>query len=90
MKNVNEKPQFDTCPECHVGRLKRRYVAYLTWIGRGYVTVPDFPAWVCDVCGFREYDTRAMRRLNLLLSPTVQEARGQHRKTDHLQQPPAG
>lgn len=89
---MSEQPnnqELITCPECHVGRLKRRYVAYLTWIGRGYVTVPDFPAWVCDVCGFREYDTRAMHRLNLLLDPAIQEARAQRRKTDHLS-PPLG
>ena len=89
MKEHDHKPELITCPECHVGRLKRRYVAYLTWIGRGYVTVPDFPAWVCDICGFREYDTRAVRRLNLLLDPAMQKARNQRRKTDHLS-PPAG
>lgn len=87
MENSTQNPELTTCPECHVGRLKRRYVAYLTWIGRGYVTVPDFPAWVCDVCGFREYDTRAMRRLNLLLSPSIKDRKSQHRKTDHLSPP---
>lgn len=89
MKKPSEHPALITCPECHVGRLKRRYVAYLTWIGRGYVTVPDFPAWVCDVCGFREYDTRAMRRLNLLLSPSMKDQKSQHGKVDHLP-PPMG
>ena len=82
-----------TCPECQVGRLKHRFVAYFTWIGRDYVSVPDFPAWVCDVCSYCEYDSRAMRRLDLLLSPIVDEPakviqrRAQKRKTDHL--PPA-
>lgn len=79
-----------TCPECQVGRLKHRFVAYFTWIGRDYVSVPDFPAWVCDVCSYCEYDTRALRRLNLLLSPIVDEPakviqrRTQKSKTDHL------
>ena len=89
MENHDETPNLNTCPECHVGRLKRRYVAYLTWIGRGYVTVPDFPAWICDVCGFREYDTRAMRRLNLLLSPTMNDQTSKTGKTEHLS-PPMG
>jgi hypothetical protein len=35
------------------------------------ITVPDFPVWVCDMCGHREEDVRARRWLNILLSPTV-------------------
>lgn len=54
-----------------MGRLSRRYITYLTWLGDELITVPDFPAWVCDVCGFRMYDHRALNRLSLLLSPNA-------------------
>lgn len=49
----------------------RDYVTYLTWLGDELVTVPDFPAWVCDVCHRREYDLAALNQLSLLLSPSA-------------------
>jgi len=51
--------------------MRRRYVTYFTWMGEELITVPDFPAWVCDVCGRREYDPRALNHLSLLLSPNA-------------------
>jgi YgiT-type zinc finger domain-containing protein len=44
-------------------------VTYFTWLADELITVPDFPAWICDVCGKREYDAEALNRLALLLSP---------------------
>jgi YgiT-type zinc finger domain-containing protein len=51
--------------------LRRRFVTYFTWLGEELITVPDFPAWVCDVCGRREYDPAALNHLSLLLSPNA-------------------
>ncbi|MCD6577787.1 MAG: YgiT-type zinc finger protein [Anaerolineaceae bacterium] len=45
-------------------------VTYFTWIGKDLITVPDFPAWVCDICGRMEYDHKALNKLTLLLSPS--------------------
>ncbi len=42
---------------------------YFTWLADELITVPDFPAWICDVCCKREYDVEALNRLALLLSP---------------------
>jgi YgiT-type zinc finger domain-containing protein len=72
-------PKLDTeldnqtyiCRECQSGKMVRRFVTYLTWIGDELITVPDFPAWVCDVCGRCEYDGKALNRLSLLLSPNA-------------------
>jgi YgiT-type zinc finger domain-containing protein len=44
---------------------------YFTWLGDALITVPDFPCWVCDICGRREYDPKALSALNLLLSPNA-------------------
>jgi hypothetical protein len=41
----------------------------MTWLGNEVITVPDFPAWVCDMCGHRDYDTKALAQLSLLLNP---------------------
>jgi YgiT-type zinc finger domain-containing protein len=46
-------------------------VAYFTWMGEELISVPDFPAWVCDICGRREYDTQALNQLSLLLNPAI-------------------
>jgi YgiT-type zinc finger domain-containing protein len=55
------------CPECQVGTLRAAGVAYLTRLRGQLVTVPDFPAWVCDVCGRREYDEAAIAELRAML-----------------------
>lgn len=59
------------CNECQAGHMHRQYVAYYTWLGDELITVPDFPAWVCDFCGRCEYDENALTRLTLLLSPNA-------------------
>lgn len=51
--------------------MHRQYLTYFTWLGDELITVPDFPAWVCDVCGKREYDMQALSQLNLLLTPNA-------------------
>jgi hypothetical protein len=41
----------------------------MTWLGDDLITVPDFPAWICDMCGHRNYDSEALVQLSLLLNP---------------------
>ena len=55
--------------ECQTGILQLQHLTYFTWLNDELITVPNFPAWVCDVCGRREYDSQAIIRLNTLLSP---------------------
>ena len=62
-------------------------VAYFTWLGDELISVPDFPAWVCDICGRREYDIQALNQLSLLLIPsagktTLRKSTRINRKTD--------
>jgi len=49
--------------------MRRTHVTYFTWAGSEMITVPDFPAWVCDICGKREYDLEALNRLSQVLFP---------------------
>jgi len=70
----DENPLLDSallCPECHAGILHLRYLTYFTWLDQELITVPNFPSWVCDVCGRREYDGRAISWLNTLLHPSA-------------------
>ena len=57
------------CPECHAGHIRMQHVVYYTWVSGELITVPDFPAWVCDLCGMREYDQRALAWLKIILNP---------------------
>ena len=59
------------CRECQAGHLRRKNVTYFTWLMDELITVPDFPAWVCDVCGRRVYDPRAITQLSTLLNPSA-------------------
>ena len=57
------------CNECPAGVMHNRHITYFTWLGDELITVPNFPAWVCDMCGKREYDERAVAMLSMLLNP---------------------
>lgn len=48
-----------------------RHITYFTWLGEELITVPHFPAWVCDMCGKREYDEHAIAWLTMLLDPNA-------------------
>jgi len=70
MSNV-ALPKPTQCKECQAGMMQVHYITYFTWLNEELITVPNFPAWVCDVCGRREYDERAISWLTLLLSPSA-------------------
>jgi YgiT-type zinc finger domain-containing protein len=59
------------CRECSAGVMHMESVTYFTWLNNELITVPNFPAWVCDMCGRREFDPRAITWLNTLLSPAT-------------------
>ncbi len=52
------------------------YITYFTWLGDELITVPNFPAWVCDVCGRREYDEKSISWLTMLLNPDAGKPTG--------------
>jgi len=53
--------------------MRKTHVTHFTWVGDEMITVPDFPAWVCDICGKREYDLQALNRLSAALLPSSEE-----------------
>ena len=70
-QDKEEKPaQYQSlCSECQTGVMHLKHLTYFTWLNEELITVPNFPAWVCDMCGRREYDSRAIKWLNALLHP---------------------
>ncbi|MCJ7703628.1 MAG: YgiT-type zinc finger protein [Anaerolineales bacterium] len=79
-----------TCPECQAGIMGLAYITYFTWLGAELITVPDFPAWICDVCGRRDYDSQAVSWLNTLLNAGGGHSkRSRHPKPLPQERPPA-
>jgi YgiT-type zinc finger domain-containing protein len=68
----SEPVKYETlCPECQTGAMRLHYKTYFTWLDQELITVPNFPAWICDMCGRREFDARAINWLNTLLNPAT-------------------
>ena len=64
-------PGTSPCSECPAGVMHLRHITYFTWLGEELITVPNFPAWICDMCGKRAYDERAIAWLTMLLNPNA-------------------
>jgi YgiT-type zinc finger domain-containing protein len=62
-------PPADSCPDCQVGTLQPRAVPYYASLRGMLITIPYFPAWVCDVCRHCEYDENAVEELRAILGP---------------------
>lgn len=56
--------------------MRLQFLTYFTWLGDELITVPNFPAWVCDVCGRREYDEKSISWLTMLLNPDAGKPTG--------------
>ena len=68
-KHMTENFDSQPCLKCQGGRQHLQTVTLMTWLGDDLITVPDFPAWVCDLCGYSVYDSQALAHLSLLLNP---------------------
>jgi YgiT-type zinc finger domain-containing protein len=80
----DENRRTAPCGECQAGVMHLHHVTYFTWLDDELVTVPNFPAWVCDICGRREYDVRAIAWLSALLSPETGRSPGVKPKPGRL------
>jgi YgiT-type zinc finger domain-containing protein len=88
--NQNIQDAVVQCNECQAGQMHRRFLTYFTWLGDDLITVPDFPSWVCDVCGRREYDLQALSQLSLLLNPSAGKSTRRVRRPAHSPEPKKG
>ena len=77
-------PELIPCNECPAGNMRIRHITYFTWLGQELIMVPNFPAWVCDICGKREYDAQAVSWLNMLLNPEAGHASRRAKRTSRL------
>ena len=66
---MTNQPQTQPCRHCQGGRKSLKSATLMTWLGSELISVPNFPAWICDLCGHRTYDSHALAQLSLLLNP---------------------
>ena len=64
---IKKQGEAIKCPHCQVGIMKQKQLTYFTWLNNELITVPEFPSWVCDFCRYREYDKKALNRLDNLM-----------------------
>ncbi|MGD8821526.1 MAG: hypothetical protein PVG63_00355 [Anaerolineales bacterium] len=77
---MDDYPMNPTCPECHVGRMQpTNAFLFIQREGRP-LCVPDFPAWICDMCGLREYDHLALSELEVMLDSNRSASREKRRR----------
>lgn len=57
------------CAQCGAGALRAVSVTFAHWFEGQFITIPNFPAQVCDVCGHRDYDPEALEQLETILGP---------------------
>ena len=62
------------CDECQAGIRHLHFITYFTWLGDELVMVPNFTAYICDVCGRRDYDDKSIAWLTMLLNPDAGKA----------------
>src|SRR3954471_10015976 len=55
------------CPVCHMGHLDLKLTTYVSQYGETLISVPNTPAWVCDVCHERQFDPSSIQRIELLI-----------------------
>ncbi len=71
------------CSECQAGMMHLRFVTYFTWLAEEPIMVPNFPAWICDVCGRLEYDEKSLSWLSALLNPDAGKPTSRKRLPKH-------
>ena len=82
------RPVSYVCPHCQTGTLHLRRVVFAQWYGGQFVTMPNFPGWVCDVCGECEYDAVALDQINTLLGAELDLRRDANRRARRSVPPP--
>lgn len=78
--SLDQSEYMMSCPECQSGIMRLQYITYFTWLNSELITVPNFPAWICDLCGRRDYDTQAVTWLNTMLNPETGRRCGKRKK----------
>ena len=64
-----------------MGTLHQKPVTFAHWFEGHFIIIPNFPGWVCDFCGEREYDAGAIEQLEMSLGPEADFRREMARRS---------
>ena len=57
----------ESCPRCQIGYLHAEKATY-SYVHNGMLlSVPNMPAWKCDICQYQEYDYDALTQIEALV-----------------------
>lgn len=56
------------CEDCGIGYYQPLSAPFLLAVGSRMMTIPDAPAYSCDVCGFRTFDEEFLDAIHSLLT----------------------
>ncbi len=62
------------CEECGIGKYRSFRTPYLLRLGKHMMVMPDAPAYICDVCGFRSFDEIFLESIHDLLVDAAENA----------------
>lgn len=77
------------CEECGVGRYRPIKSPYLMKMGQHMLVMPDAPAYLCDVCGYRCFDDDFLVSLYYLVRQAVDDPNRRARKRQPAPEVPA-
>ena len=87
-----------SCPRCFIGHCRPSKADFVRMVGGTMLNVPDMPAHVCDICGYREYDEDALRQIQAMLgeeptpeadAPTLPQTASHDADADNARRPKA-
>lgn len=66
-----EEPAFP-CPNCQIGHCHADRATYVQVYGDLFISVPHIRAWICDICGYQEFDRATLLRIETLVGQANQ------------------
>lgn len=66
MNNLPDNPE--ACPRCSIGRIRSVKTVFSREVAGHLLSVPNFPAWECDVCHAFMFDPKALLELHQVLN----------------------
>ena len=57
----------ESCPRCQIGYLQPEKATYAYVHNGMLLSVPNMPAWKCDICQYQEFEHQTIARLEALL-----------------------
>lgn len=77
-----------TCENCGIGHYRAIRVPYLMPLGKRMMVMPDAPAYRCDVCSFRTFDSHFLASVHLLMKQVTEDPQRNARRRQRLQAEP--